>query len=174
MVLTLDQVLLEIQRGGGKFHIIICSYFIIIYNHLLFFVYFDIVNVGSHLEGPFINPAMKGAHKEHLMRQLSTKGAQEIEEFYGSLDHVSIITLAPELAGENMEAIQQLVKRNIVVSIGKETQYNVFNIYCVIISPDQLFWYESASKLSLAQNRGISLLLYSCPISQCTFERQMT
>ena len=126
----------------------------------MFFVYFDIVNVGSHLEGPFINPAMKGAHKEHLMRQLSTKGAQEIEEFYGSLDHVSIITLAPELAGENMEAIQQLVKRNIVVSIGKETQYNVFNIYCVIISPDQLFWYESASKLSLAQNRGISL--YCC------------
>lgn len=107
------------------------------------------------------------------MRQLSTKGAQEIEEFYGSLDHVSIITLAPELAGENMEAIQQLVKRNIVVSIGKETQYNVFNIYCVIISPDQLFWYESASKLSLAQNRGISLLLYSFSISQCTFERQM-
>lgn len=74
--------------------------------------------LGSHLEGPFINPAMKGAHKEHLMRQLSTKGAQEIEEFYGSLDHVSIITLAPELAGEDMEAIQQLVKRNIVVSIG--------------------------------------------------------
>lgn len=74
--------------------------------------------LGSHLEGPFINPAMKGAHKEHLMRQISTKGAQEIEEFYGSLDHVSIITLAPELAGENMEAIKQLVKRNIVVSIG--------------------------------------------------------
>lgn len=93
------------------------------------FVCFDIVNVGSHLEGPFINPAMKGAHKEHLMRQLSTKGAQEIEEFYGSLDHVSIITLAPELAGENMEAIQQLVKRNIVVSIGREKQYNVFIIY---------------------------------------------
>lgn len=132
------------------------------------FVYFDIVivNVGSHLEGPFINPAMKGAHKEHLMRQLSTKGAQEIEEFYGSLDHVSIITLAPELAGENMEAIQQLVKRNIVVSIGREKQYNVFIIYCVIISPDQLFWYTSASKLSLAQNRGISLLFFSCPISQ--------
>ena len=77
------------------------------------------MNVGSHLEGPFINPAMKGAHKEHLMRQISTKGAQEIEEFYGSLDHVSIITLAPELAGENMEAIKQLVKRNIVVSIYK-------------------------------------------------------
>ncbi|XP_020608008.1 N-acetylglucosamine-6-phosphate deacetylase-like [Orbicella faveolata] len=74
--------------------------------------------LGSHLEGPFINPAMKGAHKDHLMQQISTKGAQEIEEFYGSLDHVSIITLAPELAGENMEAIRQLVKRNIVVSIG--------------------------------------------------------
>ncbi|XP_078369540.1 N-acetylglucosamine-6-phosphate deacetylase-like [Oculina patagonica] len=74
--------------------------------------------LGSHLEGPFINPEMKGAHKEHLMRQISTKGAQELEDFYGSLDHVSIITIAPELAGENMEAIQQLVERNIVVSIG--------------------------------------------------------
>ena len=71
------------------------------------------------MEGPFINPEMKGAHKEHLMRQISTKGAEEIEDFYGSLDHVSIITIAPELAGENMESIQQLVKRNIVISIGK-------------------------------------------------------
>ena len=71
------------------------------------------------MEGPFINPEMKGAHKEHLMRQISTKGAEEIEDFYGSLDHVSIITIAPELAGENMQSIQQLVKRNIVVSIGK-------------------------------------------------------
>ena len=74
---------------------------------------------GAHLEGPFINPDMKGAHKAHLMRQISTKGAQEFEDFYGSLDHVSIITLAPELAGENMESIKQLVEKNIVVSIGK-------------------------------------------------------
>lgn len=74
--------------------------------------------LGAHLEGPFINPNMKGAHKAHLMRQLSTKGAQEIEDFYGSLEHVSIITLAPELAGENMESIKQLVDKNIVVSIG--------------------------------------------------------
>ena len=53
------------------------------------------------------------------MRQISTKGAQEMEDFYGSLDHVSIITVAPELAGEDMESIKQLVERNIVVSIGK-------------------------------------------------------
>lgn len=101
-----------------KFHTYINSFFDRIYKFMI--VHFDVVNAGSHLEGPFINPAMKGAHKEHLMQQISTKGAQEIEEFYGSLDHVSIITLAPELAGENMEAIRQLVKRNIVVSIGKE------------------------------------------------------
>ena len=77
------------------------------------------VNPGAHLEGPFLNPDMKGAHKAHLMRQISTKGAQEMEDFYGTLDHVSIVTLAPELAGENMESIKQLVQRNIVVSIGK-------------------------------------------------------
>lgn len=74
--------------------------------------------LGAHLEGPFLNPDMKGAHKAHLMRQISTKGAQEMEDFYGTLDHVSIVTLAPELAGENMESIKQLVQRNIVVSIG--------------------------------------------------------
>ena len=77
------------------------------------------VNPGAHLEGPFLNPDMKGAHKAHLMRQISTKGAQEMEDFYGTLDHVSIVTLAPELAGEDMESIKQLVQRNIVVSIGK-------------------------------------------------------
>ena len=77
------------------------------------------VNPGAHLEGPFLNPDMKGAHKAHLMRQISTKGAQEMEDFYGTLDHVSIVTLAPELAGENMESIKQLVQRKIVVSIGK-------------------------------------------------------
>ena len=79
---------------------------------------FGFVLTGTHLEGPFINPAMKGAHNEHLMRKISTKGAKEIEEYYGSLDHVSIITVAPELDVENMECIRQLVKRNIVVSIG--------------------------------------------------------
>ena len=62
---------------------------------------------------------MKGAHKAHLMQQISSKGAQEMEDFYGSFEHVSIITIAPELAGENMESIiKQLVDRNIVVSIG--------------------------------------------------------
>ena len=98
----------------------------------MFFVYVDVVNLGSHLEGPYINPAMKGAHKEHLMRQISSKGAQEIEEFYGSLDHVSIITLAPELAGENMEAIKQLVERNIVVSIGKEKLFIGFSYFFLV------------------------------------------
>lgn len=74
--------------------------------------------LGAHLEGPYINPDMKGAHKAHLMQHINSKGVQELEEFYGSLDHVSIITLAPELVGENMKAIKQLVDRNIVVSIG--------------------------------------------------------
>lgn len=52
-----------------------------------------------------------------------------MEDFYGSLDDVSIITLAPELAGENMQAIQQLVDRNIVVSIGK---INILDFFMII------------------------------------------
>ena len=52
-----------------------------------------------------------------------------MEDFYGSLDDVSIITLAPELAGENMQVIQQLVDRNIVVSIGK---INILDFFMII------------------------------------------
>lgn len=72
---------------------------------------------------------MKGAHKEHLIKQIRGKGVQEMEDFYGSLNNVSIITLAPELAGE-MQAIQQLVDRNIVVSIGK---INISYFFIIII-----------------------------------------
>lgn len=75
---------------------------------------------------------MKGAHKEHLIQEIRGKGIQEMEDFYGPLNNVSIITLAPELAGENMQAIQQLVDRNIVVSIGK-IKINISYFFIIII-----------------------------------------
>ncbi|GLE07683.1 hypothetical protein PINS_up018286 [Pythium insidiosum] len=42
--------------------------------------------LGLHLEGPFINVERKGAHDPG-----------SLEERYGSLEHVAIVTLAPEL-----------------------------------------------------------------------------
>ena len=76
---------------------------------------------GAHVEGPFINPEKKGAHQEHLMKKVTERGVQDVEECYGSLDNISIITMAPELVQGNMSVIEELVKRNIVVSIGKES-----------------------------------------------------
>ena len=41
-----------------------------------------------------------------------------VEDVYGPLDDVSIITVAPELSGM-MEVIPKLVEKNISVSIGR-------------------------------------------------------
>jgi N-acetylglucosamine-6-phosphate deacetylase len=49
---------------------------------------------------------------------LENKSFEELVNFYGSLDAVSIITIAPEVTGD-MDIITKLVKRNIVVSVGK-------------------------------------------------------
>jgi N-acetylglucosamine-6-phosphate deacetylase len=71
---------------------------------------------GVHLEGPFINREKKGAHCEGFIRdELSQR---DLEDCYGSLDNVCIVTLAPELKG-GMETIEWLVKtKKIVVSLG--------------------------------------------------------
>lgn len=45
-------------------------------------------------------------------------GLKGLEDVYGSLDSVSIITVAPELPGM-MEVIPKLVEKNIKVSIGE-------------------------------------------------------
>lgn len=60
----------------------------------------------------------KGAHDENHIQNEATSGIQSLEEIYGSLDSISIITVAPELPGL-METIPKLVERNITVSIGK-------------------------------------------------------
>ncbi|XP_020917500.1 N-acetylglucosamine-6-phosphate deacetylase [Exaiptasia diaphana] len=76
--------------------------------------------LGLHLEGPFINPLKKGAHKEALIKNLENFTIKDIEQFYGSLNDVSIITLAPEKAGD-MKIIRKIVKRKVVVSVGHTT-----------------------------------------------------
>ncbi|XP_018579723.1 N-acetylglucosamine-6-phosphate deacetylase [Anoplophora glabripennis] len=72
--------------------------------------------IGVHVEGPFISKAKKGAHPpEHIVT--FEKGISDLEDVYGSLDNVQIITLAPELDNSS-KVIQELRKRNIIVSVG--------------------------------------------------------
>lgn len=68
------------------------------------------------MEGPFINVNKKGAHNEAFIHDCLSLNA--VEQCYGDLGPVRIITLAPELPGA-METIQWLTKKkDIVVSLG--------------------------------------------------------
>lgn len=51
------------------------------------------------------------------MTFLSLKGFKTLEETYGCLDNISIVTLAPEKVKAE-ETIRELNKRHIVISLG--------------------------------------------------------
>lgn len=72
--------------------------------------------LGVHVEGPFINTERKGAHDIQVL-EAPRNGLASLEERYGSLDNVAIVTLAPELDGA-METIAALRQRGIVASAG--------------------------------------------------------
>eukprot|EP00124_Ichthyophonus_hoferi_P000986 Ihof_evm18s43 gene=Ihof_evmTU18s43 len=75
--------------------------------------------LGIHLDGPFINPEKAGAHDStHTLAPV--KGMDSLNEHYGPLEHVNIVTLAPELPGA-IEAIKGLKAKGIIVSIGHTT-----------------------------------------------------
>ena len=68
--------------------------------------------LGVHLEGPYLNPAKKGAHNSAFLR------APNVDEMLRWADEsVRIMTLAPELPGA-LDAIKALRARDIVVSAG--------------------------------------------------------
>jgi N-acetylglucosamine-6-phosphate deacetylase len=69
--------------------------------------------LGLHLEGPFLNPAKRGAHNPAHLCLPDTAEAQN-----WTLDRgVRLVTLAPELPGAH-EMIEMLVERGIIVSAG--------------------------------------------------------
>jgi N-acetylglucosamine-6-phosphate deacetylase len=69
--------------------------------------------LGLHVEGPFLNPERKGAHREEYLRQ------PDPEEYLGfsRATGVRLVTLAPELP-RALEVIEMLVEQGVVVSAG--------------------------------------------------------
>ena len=74
-------------------------------------------SLGLHLEGPFISIAKKGAHNPDFIRTFNN-GFNDVLDIYHDLDNVAIVTLAPELE-RSTEVIEELVKRDIKVSLGR-------------------------------------------------------
>ncbi len=70
--------------------------------------------LGLHMEGPYMNPAKRGAHGTHLLKTASLKEVEMLLE--RGKDVLKMITLAPELC--DPEIIRYLIENNIIVSAG--------------------------------------------------------
>ena len=75
--------------------------------------YAGAIPLGLHLEGPFLNPAKRGAHDASLMRLPTLKDVADWSPAQG----VRLVTLAPELPGA-LEVIRALCARGVLVSAG--------------------------------------------------------
>jgi N-acetylglucosamine-6-phosphate deacetylase len=69
--------------------------------------------LGLHVEGPFLNPERKGAHREEYLRQPDPAELYNFSPKTG----IRMITLAPELPGA-LELIAELDRQGVVVSAG--------------------------------------------------------
>ncbi len=69
--------------------------------------------LGIHLEGPFLNPARRGAHAQEKLRRLDARAVTLLGAGCGGK---TMVTLAPELAPE--EHIRALVQAGVVVCAG--------------------------------------------------------
>lgn len=71
--------------------------------------------LGIHIEGPFLNPAYRGAHPRGSLR---TPDVREFAEYVRVADGgLRMITIAPELPGA-IEVIREARRNDVVVSIG--------------------------------------------------------
>lgn len=71
--------------------------------------------LGSHLEGPFLDPAHHGAHEPSLLREPAAADIQRLLE--AGRGTVRQVTIAPELPGGH-EAIRLIVSAGSVAAIG--------------------------------------------------------
>jgi len=78
--------------------------------------------LGLHLEGPFLSPARKGAHRQDLIEAADPRILEDLPP--GEV--VRLVTLAPDRAGA-IERIRLLRRQGIVVSLGHaDASYELF------------------------------------------------
>jgi N-acetylglucosamine-6-phosphate deacetylase len=70
--------------------------------------------LGLHLEGPWINPAKRGAHIESLIHSPAPGEVKELLDYGKGV--IKIITLAPEICSK--EVIDLILSRDIIISAG--------------------------------------------------------
>lgn len=70
--------------------------------------------LGMHLEGPFMNPAKKGAHNERIIRKPTDRELDEIIELGKGV--IQVMTIAPECFTDAQ--LERLLKTGIVLSAG--------------------------------------------------------
>ncbi len=70
---------------------------------------------GVYIEGPYLNPSKKGAHKEQYLKNPNVKELQELVSRYRNL--IKVFAIAPELENST-EAIKYLVTKKIIVTLG--------------------------------------------------------
>lgn len=75
----------------------------------------DPLVLGSHLEGPFLEPSRRGAHAEHVLRRPDPRVIDDLLAAAGGT--MRQVTLAPELPGA-LAAIEQFVAAGVVVAVG--------------------------------------------------------
>ena len=73
--------------------------------------------LGAHLEGPFLSPARKGAHRVACMLAPSVENVDALLAAPGVRDALRTVTLAPELPGA-VEATRRLSGEGYVVAVG--------------------------------------------------------
>lgn len=71
--------------------------------------------LGIHLEGPFLAPAARGAHREALLQHPSIVRFDHWNKL--AKGRIAMLTVAPELKGAE-ELIQHVVARGVVASLG--------------------------------------------------------
>ena len=72
------------------------------------------VALGLHLEGPFLNPAKKGAHPAELIQKPTVELLKSVVE--GKEHIVKMMTVAPELTSQ--DCIDYLNEKNVLISAG--------------------------------------------------------
>jgi N-acetylglucosamine-6-phosphate deacetylase len=70
--------------------------------------------LGLHVEGPWINPARRGAHKQEWIFSPTLAEAEELLNYGKGV--IKIITLAPEVCSD--EVVELIQSRDIVISAG--------------------------------------------------------